>query len=426
MVHACLFLLTYVLTYVLTYYHPHSSSEGQNLVVAVATTCKPTSPLTCADNSVGCPQGGPYTNLVTLNAGTTYLITIGSRNPNGFIDKVNFNVDLFTSQCINAAAISVGANAFAISATAVTLSYGANVCGASATTLYNAAYRSFTPSINSYYRFSSSAATLGVIFVVQTGCDTSTALRLQDTAGCSAGASSPTRYLWLSAGRTYLIPIGAATAGETGSGTLTVEQWNFDCAASATAITLGNTAITQMATGLDVNYPAGTCAGDRSTVSFDSKYYSFTPAETGLFRFVTCDRTTFATFVAWQSACAPSTAWTCAVGNCGASQSISTYQTLTGGVTYDIVVGSPTPGITGSGTLTLEQLSGTCANPAPTVEGDNPFALTLEGTDVYFPNLCDGAFFQTNQFFFTFMATETTAWRFSLCNRANFQTVLSL
>lgn len=404
-------------------------SHSFDSVVAVATTCGSTSPLTCADTSTGCAQGGSYTGLVTLTAATTYYIAVGS--PTGGSGPLTLNVDLYTSQCTNAVPpLSVGANAFTITATGTTLSYGANVCGASVTTMYNANYRSFTPSTTTYYRFGSSATTLGVILVVQTGCDTSTALRSTDTAACSTGTSSPTRYLYLEAGRTYLIAIGAATAGDTGSGTLTVEQWNFNCAASATAISLGNTAITQTATGLDISYPAGTCASAQSTVSYDAKYYSFTPSVTGLYRFFSCDQTNFATFVVWQTACAPSSAMTCGIGNCGSSslQSISGYLTMTGGVTVYLTVGSPTPGVTGSGTLSIQQLTGTCANPVPAVEGgNNPFALSPEGTDAFFyPITCNGSLSQTNQFFFSFTPPVTTAWRFSLCNRANFQTVLTI
>lgn len=363
-----------------------------------------------------------------LTAGITYIVAVGVATNTNF-GQLTLNVDFLSSQCMSSTALFVGANAFTVSATGVTLSYGAGVCGASAKTVYNANFFFFNPSTTAYYRFGDcGTATLDTVIAVQMGCDASTVLSCaDDTAGCSAGTST-TRYLYLAASRLYYIAVGAATAGGTGSGTLTVEQWSFDCVSSATAISLGNTSITHTATGLDVTYPAGTpCSTAQRRISYDAKYYSFTPAATGYYRFNTCDRTNFATFITMQTGCAPSTAFICSVGNCGSSQSITTYQLLTGGTTYYIVAGAPTPGVMGSGTLSLERLVGTCDNPAPAVEGENPFALSLEGTDASFPwpNICN-TFFQSNRFFFTFTPTLTTTYNLNFCARATFQTVLSL
>jgi hypothetical protein len=163
-----------------------------------------------------------------------------------------------------------------------------------------------------------------------------------------------------------------------------------DSCATATPIFLGDNVFANSATGCTF---ATTGCGNGN--SFNTNFYTFTPAETGFYRISTCNAADFDTVLSVSTNCDPFSVLACnddGAGCAGFTSTIANVE-LIGGVAYTVGIGGFGAGtFSGSGTVSITQLGAPgagCAKATEAVVGFNNFDTSTSTEIVDLAGFCD-------------------------------------
>ncbi|MBM4101326.1 MAG: hypothetical protein FJ256_03570 [Phycisphaerae bacterium] len=183
-------------------------------------------------------------------------------------------------------------------------------------------------------------------------------------------------------GTTYKIRIGAYGAGGFGSGTFVITNEGGGGGGGGAGLTCANpltlnagaNPFTRAGATVDLDYTGLCDMGPFGTdINFNCVFYTFSPAESGLYTFSTCNTANHDTRLSIQTSCEVNTVFACnddATG-CATFTSIMT-ATLACGVDYIVAVGgysATTP--LGTGTLNVSVAGGQPCAPACPADFDN-------------------------------------------------------
>ncbi|MFM2163816.1 MAG: hypothetical protein RL325_253 [Planctomycetota bacterium] len=343
--------------------------------------------------------------------------------------------------CATAPAAVVGANAFDTTASTVSLAMPAGAGCAAAHTIYKATFFTFTAEATGSYQFSlCGGSTWDTRIGILNTCDPAGGVLgcNDDSCGLQSFATAA-----LTAGSTYKIVIGGFGAANGGTGSLTITApggggggGGGGCS-NPTVLNIGDNAFTTTPTGTIVDM-TGFCQMQFTQQIYNTNFFSFTPTETGSYRFSTCNTASFDTKIAVMNTCDPAggviacnddgagcTGFTSLIGNAA----------LTAGQTYIVALGGyAATTATGTGTLSVTLNGGGggagCKSAAAAIEGDNPFSTAGQTEVLDLTGFCDPGPFGDdaiyNTIYFRFTPTVTAAYTVSTCNLAPFDTRLAV
>jgi hypothetical protein len=204
-----------------------------------------------------------------------------------------------------------------------------------------------------------------------------------------------------------------------------------DSCATATPIFLGDNVFANSATGCTF---ATTGCGNGN--SFNTNFYTFTPAETGFYRISTCNAADFDTVLSVSTNCDPFSVLACnddGAGCAGFTSTIANVE-LIGGVAYTVGIGGFGAGtFSGSGTVSITQLGAPgagCAKATEAVVGFNNFDTSTSTEIVDLAGFCDPGPFGDDSLYnvqyFTFTPTKSGLYSVSTCALAGFDTRLAV
>ena len=316
--------------------------------------------------------------------------------------------------------------------------------------LYNCQFWTFTPDNTDDFTISTcNQADFDTrLAVLTSGCDPSTVIAcLDDTDGC-AGFTT-TIEINLEGGTEYTIVCGGYSAGDAGTGILTIgagpppdpcEDYENSCD-NPQVVTLGDYDIVTAPCG-DVDYTGFCDPGDFGSDILTNVYFmEFTPADDDDYTISTCNQAAFDTRIGVQTTCDDSSVIACLDDTDGCEGFTTTLTTaLTGGQTYLIVIGGY--GIGDAGDATVSITGGTPPDPCEGYDNncDNPQVLAGDG-DYEFDTTCaflagdrnwdmtgtcdPGTFgddVNYNTYYFEYNAAADGDYTISTCNQAAYDT----
>ena len=345
--------------------------------------------------------------------------------------------------CATAPAAVVGANAFNTTASTVNFAMPAGAGCAAAHTMYKVNFFTFTAEQTGTYTFTTcGGATWDTRIAVLNDCDPNLGV-----LGCnddSCGLQSQTTAA-MTAGSTYKIVVGGFGATNAGAGSLTINApggggggggGGAGCD-NPSVLTLGDNLFQNTSTGVTVDL-TGICDMQFTDQIFNTNYYSFTPTESGSYRFSTCNSATFDTKIAVMPTCDPAAG---VLGcnddgaGCTGFTSLLPAVNLEAGITYIVALGGySATTAAGSGTLTVSLNGGGggggCKTATALVEGLNSFDTTGLTDLVDLTGVCDPGPFGDdliyNAAYFTFTPAVGGVYTVSTCNLAPFDTRLAV
>lgn len=344
--------------------------------------------------------------------------------------------------CATAPEALVGANAFdSTGSTGVNLAMPAGAGCAAAHTIYNTVYFSFTPTDSGIHTLSlCGGSTWDTRIAILNDCDPNLGVVACNDDSCGLQSQVTAN---LSAGVTYKVVIGGFGATNLGSGVLNV-TFNGGGGGGGgggcdnpTVLTIGDNIFANTPT-LETIDMTGLCTLQFTQTIHNTNYYSFTPTDSGSYRFSTCNQVDFDTKIAVMNACDPFAgvlACNDDGAGCAGFSSLIGAVDLVGGVTYIVALGGysdTTP--VGSGTLTVSLNGGGggggCKTATEMFEGQNSFDTTGLTDLVDLTGFCDPGPFGDdiiwNAAYFTFTPTADGAYTLSTCNLAPFDTRLAV
>ena len=341
--------------------------------------------------------------------------------------------------CATAPAAVVGANAFDTTASAVNFAMPAGGGCAVAHTIYKVNFFTFTAATAGVHRFSTcGGAAFDTRIAVLNTCDPAGGVLGCNDDFCALQSEAAVN---LTAGQSVKIVIGGFGAANIGAGTMTISAPTGGGGGGAgcdnpTVLTLGDNLFTNTASAVTVDL-TGLCALQFTQQIFNTNYFSFTPTETGSYRFSTCNTASFDTKIAVMNTCDPN-AGVIACNDDGAGctgfTSLIAGVDLTAGTTYIVALGgysATTP--VGGGTLAVSLNGGGgggCKGAPALVDGLNSFDTTGVTNIVDLTGWCDpGAFGDDiiyNAAYFTYTPATSGAYTVSTCNIAPFDTRLAV
>ena len=336
--------------------------------------------LACNDDGPGCVA---YSSLLAadLVQGVTYIIRVGGWNGATGATELNITqgapVGPANDDCAAAEVAIIGDNPFDTNGSTTD---GPNptdpTCGAFGAGFYNDVWFSFTAPTTGNYDVLLCSATWDTRLDVYDGCGGALVVCNDDSDVCGTLASSVV--IPATSGSTYLIRIGGYGAGNFGVGTMVISVGGggggggpgLSCA-EPVALAMGDTAFSRVGATVDLDFTGYCDMGPFGTDSnFNCIFYTFTPAEAGLYTFSTCNTADHDTRLSATTVCGDVTT---VVGcnddgptTCALYTSIMDVQ-LECGVEYSIALGgysATTP--LGTGTLNVSVSSPvSCGTPCP-------------------------------------------------------------
>ena len=411
-----------------------------------------------ACNEDGCDDGTFSSTLsFEVTSGLSYLIRIGGYN--GENGPGSFELSLVEGSGCDPTVAVVGDNPVD---TTTAIGFNLDLTGFcdpgefGDDIIYNTQYFSFTPDASDLFTISTcNQATFDTRLAVLTSeCDPSSVIAcLDDTDGCS-GFTTTIADLALTGGVEYTIAVGGYSAGDNGTGTLTIstgpppdpcEGYDNDCT-NRQVVTVGDYNITTAPCG-NVDYTGVCDPGDfGDDLLYNVWYMSFTPDADGTYSISTCSQAAFDTRLGVQTdACDDTSVIACLDDTDGCDGFTTTLSVdLMAGVDYTIVIGGYGAGDAGDATVTIsdgeppnecEGYTNDCASPEAAADlGDYPFDTTCaaQAGDRNFDltGICDPGDFGDdiihNTYYFEFTAGADGDYVFSTCNQADFDTRLVL
>ena len=341
--------------------------------------------------------------------------------------------------CATAPAAIVGANAFDTTASTLNFAMPAGAGCAAAHTIYKSTFFTFTAAESGAHTFATcGGATWDTRIAVLNTCDPSAGVLGCNDDSCALQSQTSAT---LVAGTTYKVVIGGFGATNGGAGTLNITfnggggggGGGGNCNAP-TVVNEGDNPFTNTASALTIDL-TGACTMQFTQQIYNTNFYQFTPAETGSYRFSTCNTASFDTKIAIMNTCDPAGGVLACnddgAGCAGFSSLIPTVD-LVAGTAYKIALGgyaATTP--VGGGTLSITRNAGSnCKSATALVEGLNDFSTVGASTVVDLTGVCDpGAFGDDiiyNSLFYTFTPATSGAYTVSTCNIAPFDTRLAV
>ncbi len=341
--------------------------------------------------------------------------------------------------CATAPAAVVGANAFDTTNATGTFAMPAATGCALAHSIYKVTFFTFTATAAGSYNFSLCGATWDTRIAILNDCDPVNGVLACNDDSCGLASSTAAT---LAAGQTCKVVIGGYAAANGGAGTLTVSGGGGGggggggCG-SPTVLSLGDNQFSNTASGTIVDV-TGQCTMQFTQQIYNTNFYSFTPAESGSYRFSMCNTATFDTKIAVMNSCDPANgvlACNDDGAGCTGFTSVIAAVDLTAGTTYFVAVGGYAAGTAaGTGTLTVSLNGGGgssgCKTAPDAVAGLNSFT-TVGATDIVdLTGACDPGPFGDdliyNATFLRFTPTADGLYSVSTCNLAPFDTRLAV
>lgn len=252
--------------------------------------------LACNDDGPGCTAYSSFLG-VDLVQGVTYTIRVGGWQGAAGATELNITqgapVGPANDDCAGAETAIVGANAFD---TMGSTTDGPNptdpTCGAFGAGFYNDVWFTFTAPTTEGYLVSLCSATWDTRLDIYDACGGALVVCNDDSCGLASEVT-----LSATAGTTYTIRIGGYGAGNFGTGTMDISAAGgggggapgLSCA-DPVVLAMGDTAFTRVGATVDLDF-AGFCdMGPFGTdFNYNCIFYKFTPAESGLYTFSTCN-----------------------------------------------------------------------------------------------------------------------------------------
>jgi len=344
--------------------------------------------------------------------------------------------------CASAPVAVVGANAFDTTASTASLAMPAGGGCAAAHTIYKVTYFTFTADASGGYTMSlCGGSTWDTRIAVLNTCDPASGVVACNDDSC--GLQSNT-IATLTAGTTYKVAIGGFGATNGGTGTLTITAPSGGGGGGGgggcdnpTVVNEGDNAFTNTASALTIDL-TGACTMQFTQQIYNTNFYSFTPTQSGSYRFSTCNQATFDTKIAVMNTCDPAggvLACNDDGSGCAGFTSLIPAVELVAGTAYKIALGGYSATTTvGGGTLTIAFNGGGggggCKGAAALVEGLNDFSTVGQTAIVDLTGQCDPGPFGDdliyNAAYFTFTPATSGAYTVSTCNIAPFDTRLAV
>ena len=340
--------------------------------------------LACNDDGPGCPNFS--SQLSTFLSAGNYIIRVGGWQGDTGASVLEISqgapVGPENDNCSDAIPAIVGTNDFS---TTGSTTDGPNPtdasCGGFGGSFYNDVWFNFVAPETATFKVSlCGGATFDTRLDVYADCNFGVPVACNDD---SCGLVSEVTFSGTS-GTTYKIRIGAYGAAGFGSGTFVITNeggggggggggQGLTCANPLT-LNAGANSFTRAGATVDLDY-AGLCdMGPFGTdTNFNCVFYTFSPAESGLYTFSTCNTADHDTRLSIQTSCDVSTVVACnddATG-CAGFTSIMT-ASLSCGVNYIVAIGgysATTP--LGTGTLDVSVAGGQPCGPACPADLDN-------------------------------------------------------
>ncbi len=326
--------------------------------------------LACNDDGPGCPS---YSSIVSadLQAGTTYIVRMGGWQGATGTTQLNISqgapVGPANDNCADATVVTVGSNPFD---TVGSTTDGPNPtdpsCGPFGGSFWNDVWYTFTAPASTNYLVTLCPATFDTRLDIYTACGGTLVVCNDDVCGLGSEVT-----LAATAGTTYTIRIGGYGVGSFGAGFMNISVAGgggggagLTCAEAVT-LAMGPTAFSRAGATVDLNY-GSSCAS--VPWSYNCIFYKFSPTQSGLYTFSTCNTANHDTVLSAQTSCDISSIVACNddAAGCGSFTSIMVVQ-LNCGIEYKIAIGgyaASTP--LGTGTLTVSVASPVnCAPPCP-------------------------------------------------------------
>lgn len=339
--------------------------------------------------------------------------------------------------CATAPNAIVGANPFTTDvAFAEFLMPAGNGC-ASAHTINNATFFTFTADTAGSYTFSlCGGSTWDTRIAILNTCDPNDGVLgcNDDSCGLQSLATAT-----LAAGQTYKVVVGGYGAAGAGAGTLNITApsggggGGGGCT-SAVEVTLGDNLFTNAATGEVVDL-TGLCQLQFTQQIYNTNYYKFTPTESGSYRLSLCNQASFDTKIAVLNACDP-TAGVLACNDDGAGctgfTSLIPVVELVAGTEYKIAIGGySATTVAGTGTLSIALNAPVNCDKATALElGLNQFDTTGQTGLVDLTGFCDPGAFGDDIIYsaaiYTFTPAQSAVYTVSTCNLAGFDTRIAV
>ncbi len=341
--------------------------------------------------------------------------------------------------CATAPAAAVGANAYNTTGSVTNVVMPAGAGCATAHTMFACNFFTFTAGDAGVYTFvTCGGATYDTRIAVMNTCDP-----LAGVLGCnddSCGLQSSTSVNLL-AGQVCVLAMGGFGAANVGPSSMiiTAPSAGGGCGPGSEApivLNAGDNLFANTATGTQTAL-AGLCdpgpAGDDTV--WNTNYFSFTPAESGSYRFSTCNTADFDTKIAIMNNCDPTLgvlACNDDGAGCASFTSFIAAVDLVAGTTYSVVLGGYAAGTpVGSGTLSITlNTTGGCLVATPMVDGLNAFSTIGMSESVNLTGVCDpgpaGDDVMYNCAFFTYTPLTSGAYTLSTCNLAAFDTRIAV
>ena len=333
--------------------------------------------LACNDDGPGCAFYSSFLGA-DLVQGVTYTIRVGGWN--GAVGATELNISQGApvgppnDDCADAQVAIVGSNAFDTNGSTTD---GPNptdpTCGAFAASFYNDVWFSFTAPTTQAYLVSACSATWDTRIDVYSACGGSLVVCNDDSCGTLASEVT----IAATSGAMYKIRIGGYGAGNFGTGTLNISAAGggggggpgLSCA-EPVMLAMGDTPFSRAGATVDLNFTGFCDMGAFGTeINYNCIFYTFTPAESGLYTFSTCNLATHDTRLSASTTCDNvSTVVGCNDDGtgCAAFTSIMDVQ-LDCDIEYSIALGgysATTP--LGTGTLSVTVASPVaCGTPCP-------------------------------------------------------------
>ena len=338
--------------------------------------------------------------------------------------------------CATAPAAIVGANPFTTDVAFAEFAMPAGGGCGSAHTINNATFFTFTAETAGSYTFSlCGGSTWDTRIAILNACDPNAGVLgcNDDSCGLQSLATAT-----LAAGQTYKIVIGGYGSTGAGTGTLNISAPSGGGGGGgcddATELTLGDNPFVNTATGTVIDM-TGYCQMQFTPQIYNTNYYTFTPAESGSYRFSTCNTASFDTKIAVMSACDPAAgvlACNDDGAGCAGFTSLIPAVELLAGVEYKIAIGgyaATTPAGTGTMSIALNAPVG-CDKATALELGLNNFDTSGLTGVVDLTGFCDpGAFGDDiiyNAAIYTFTPATSAVYTVSTCNLAGFDTRIAV
>ena len=322
--------------------------------------------LACNDDGPGCPN---FSSLASadLTSGQTYIIRVGGWNGATGSTELNISqgapVGPENDDCANATVAIVGANPFDTNGSTTD---GPNptdaTCGAFGASFYNDVWFSFTAPTTENYLVSICTAGWDTRLDIYTSCGGTIVVCNDDADSGACGLSSEVT-LAATAGTSYRIRIGGYGAANFGTGSLDISASGggggggggagLTCAEAVT-LAMGDTVFTRAGATVDLDYTGICDMGPFGTdVNNNVIFYKFSPTQSGLYTFSTCNSATHDTRLSAQTSCDTTTVIACNDDGAGCTGFTSILDVqLSCGIEYIIAIGgySATTAL-GTGTL---------------------------------------------------------------------------